>query len=293
MAALHATQDPQPVTGQTRAGVSVLERPGPGPAVLFLHGIGSNARSFVPLFSHLPGRLRLIAWNAPGYLGSSPLPQATPQAVDYAHAALRLLDALDLQHVHVVGHSLGTLVAAALARIAPERLSSLTLAAAANGYGRTAGAPLPPKAAERLADLDRLGPADFAKARAARLVHAPDDTPGTVALVEAEMARIIPAGYTQAVHMLASGNLTAAMAQVAMQPGFVIGAEDQVTPLAQTEAAARAWHAAHGAAPRIVTIPDAGHAVYLQAPQATARALTDLVPALRCDTQITAERSIS
>lgn len=263
-----------------QAGIEALERRGPGPAVVFLHGIGSSADSFRPLAAHLPGPLRLVAWNAPGYGGSAPLAAARPVPGDYAAALERLMDALGIARAHLVGHSLGTLIAAAFASREPERVASLTLAAAAQGYATPPGAPLPPKAAARLNDLARLGPAAFAAARAPGLVADPAAHPDTVAQVEAEMARIDPAGYAQAVHMLAAGDLPAAMGAVPMRPGFILGAGDTVTPLAQTQAAADAWAAAHGSAPPVRLIPGAGHAVHVQAPEAFAEALIGLVASL-------------
>lgn len=262
-------------------GLSCIERPGHGAAVLFLHGIGSNAQSFLPVFAHLPQDLRLIAWNAPGYLESDPLADDWPVAADYAQAALRLLDGLGARRVHVVGHSLGTLIAAALAEAAPGRLLSLTLAAAAQGYGVAPGGDLPAGAAARLDDLSREGPAAFARARAARLVHAPEAHPDVVARVETEMARVHPRGYAQAVRMLAGGDLAGTVARLTLAPGFIIGEGDVVTPRAQTDAAAGAWTRATGEIPPVEVIAGAGHAVHLQAPGAFADALLKLVPALR------------
>ncbi|QXT38237.1 alpha/beta fold hydrolase [Gymnodinialimonas ceratoperidinii] len=261
------------VSRQSTGEVSYLTRSGSGPVVVFLHGIGSNAASFAPVFDRLPADLNLVAWNAPGYLDSAPQAEPWPVADDYACALERFLDALGHRRVHLVGHSLGTLIATAFARRAPDRLDSLTLAAAANGYGVTPGGALSDKTAKRLEDLAALGPAAFAKARAANLVHDPEANPEIVAQVEAAMAQVNPEGYEQAVRMLASGNLAGDIGAVKMRPAFIIGAQDNVTPEAQTRAAADAWQAAHGAAPRVTEIDQAGHAVYLQQPDAFCDAL--------------------
>lgn len=256
-------------------GVSYVARPGPGPVVVFLHGIGSNAASFVPLFDILPRELNLLAWNAPGYGRSAPLTEDWPLPGDYAHKLAHWLDQLGHGPVHLVGHSLGTLIAAAFARLFPDRLESLTLAAAANGYGVARGGVLPEKVDARLEDLARLGPVAFAKARAGNLVHDPAHHPDIVARVEAMMGLVNPKGYTQAVRMLASGDLPGDLARVPRRPGFIIGAQDRVTPIAQTIAAAGAWEAAYGLRPTITEIDQAGHAVYLQRPEAFSTALID------------------
>lgn len=255
--------------------LSCIARRGPGPVVVFLHGIGSNAASFAPIFNSLPSDLSLLAWNAPGYGASAPLAADWPLAEDYAAKLAVFLDQLGHGSVHLVGHSLGTLIAAAFARRHPDRLQSLTLAAAANGYGVQQGGVLPDKVGARLQDLARLGPKAFAKARAANLVHDPAAHPDLVARVEAGMGQVNPKGYSQAVRMLASGDLPGDLAHVALRPGFIIGAQDNVTPMPQTIAAATAWEAAHGTKPAITEIDQAGHAVYLQQPDAFCAALTD------------------
>jgi pimeloyl-ACP methyl ester carboxylesterase len=256
------------------AGIACLERPGPGPVLVLLHGIGSNARSFTPLIDRLPG-FRIIAWNAPGYGGSAPLPGDWPLADDYARALREMLDALDIRRASLLGHSLGTLVAAAFARAFPERVDRLVLAACAAGYRVPQGGALPAAVAARIDDLTRLGPAEFARTRAARLIHDPDRNPELVAKVQDAMAHVDPKGYAQAVRMLASGDLAASLRGVEVPAGFIIGAQDLVTPEAQTLAAAEAL----GGTPRIERIDGAGHAVYLQKPDAFAAAILRLMGA--------------
>lgn len=270
-------------------GVQFLERPGSGPVCVFLHGIGSSSESFRPLFEAFPAGPRLIAWNAPGYLASNPLAAARPLADDYAVVLERFLDSLALKAVTIIGHSLGTLIGSAFALRAPDRVTFLVLAASAQGYGIGAGDALPLKAADRLKDLAQRGPAAFAEARAPRLVFDPESNPSVVARVQREMARINPEGYGQAVHMLATGDLAASVAQLRQKPGFIVGAGDRITPFDQTDAAMRAWAAAHGTPPRCISIPEAGHAVYVQAPEAFCDALFELVPDLQTSTPRHAE----
>ncbi|MEX0310908.1 MAG: alpha/beta fold hydrolase, partial [Tateyamaria sp.] len=195
----------------------------------------------------------------------------------YADALRRFLDDLDLSTVHLLGHSLGTLIAAAFARKCPERLNSLILVSAAGGYGIKKGGMLPDKVRARIDDLERLGPVAFAGARAANLVHDPKSNAPVVAQVQAAMAQINPKGYAQAVQLLASGDLPADMLHVPFCPGFILGAADRITPRDQTDAAALAWETAHGVRPPVHMIEGAGHAVYLQKPREFCAALMTLL----------------
>lgn len=234
------------------------------PVLLALHGIGSRAEGWGRLAACLPD-WRLIALDLPGYGITEPLPQAWPLAADYADLVAAFVDGeLNEAPLHVVGHSLGTLVGAALAADYPDLVASLTLAACAQGGGVARGAPLPAAHQARIDDLARLGARDFAAARAPRLFHhAPPDV---VAEAERHMATVTLPGYAQAVRMLASGDLAADCARIKAPTAVIVGAEDTVTPPAQS---ARA-HAALSNPGAFVTVPGCGHALPLQAPQALA-----------------------
>lgn len=249
-----------------KTGISCLERPGDGPLVMALHGIGSNARSFQPVFDRFGSHGHLIAWNAPGYLDSPPLAADWPLAGDYAEALERFADARQIDQMVLLGHSLGCLMAAAFVRRCPDRVSHLVLASPALGYQVPVGGTLPEATASRLRELAEKGREEFARARSARLVHAPEKNPQLVEAVFQEMARINPPGYGQAVRMLASGDLIADLAKSRIMPGFIIGRGDLVTPPEQTYHAASAWANQQGQNPPVEEIEEAGHAVYLQRP---------------------------
>ena len=268
----------KPTAQKTQSGLSYLARQGSGPSVVFLHGIGSNAASFLPVLEHLPDHLNLIMWNAPGYQGSDRADDPWPVPETYADSLDRFLTDLDLSSAFLVGHSLGALIATAFARKYPERVKGLVLASAARGYGVARCGQLPAKVRARIDDLAKLGPVDFSKARSSNLVHDPARNASVVAKVQAAMAEIDPAGYLQAVHLLASGDLPEDLAHVPICPGFILGAEDRITPIDQTIAAAKAWESTHGQEPPLCLIEAAGHAVYLQKPREFCTALMQFLP---------------
>jgi lipase len=99
--------------------------PANAPAVLAIHGVTSSSRAWLALARHLPD-VRLIAPDLRGRGRSRTLPVSTGlrhQAADLS----RLLDALELDHVPVVGHSMGAFVAVALAAERPDAVTSLLL----------------------------------------------------------------------------------------------------------------------------------------------------------------------
>jgi len=252
-------------------GLTWLERPGQGPAIVLLHGIGSNAASFTPLLAQLTADARVIAWNAPGYSGSAPLPQDWPVAQDYAAVLEGLVDALGLRSFSLLGHSLGALVAAAYAATHADRVSRLWLVSPALGHGVPQGGALSIAARTRIEDLSRLGAEAFAEARAANLVHAPEKHPETLALVRGAMARVTLPGYAQAARMLASGRLLDDAERLAVPTDVIVGAEDRVTP---PEGARRVHDALRSnVRGHLIELPGAGHAIYQQSPRHLAEAL--------------------
>lgn len=99
---------------------------GDGPAVLLIHGAGGGFDQGLDLGAAFLGDgYRIIAPSRFGYLGT-PLPaDASPEAQADAH--LRLLDALQLESVAVVGVSAGGPSAMQLCLRHPERCSALVL----------------------------------------------------------------------------------------------------------------------------------------------------------------------
>jgi pimeloyl-ACP methyl ester carboxylesterase len=147
------------------AFISYLEAGRGDPPLVLLHGIGSRAASWRHQLAGLSDRLRVIAWDAPGYGESSDLAAPAPTAGDYAACLASFLDALGAGRLHLVGHSLGALMAARFAADHPERIASLTLASVASGHARLAEAERARLLAGRLDDLARLGPAGMAEKR--------------------------------------------------------------------------------------------------------------------------------
>lgn len=258
-----------------QADIAYLRREGHGgglPLVL-LHGIGSNAESFAPLMAALPPAIDAIAWNAPGYAGSAPLTEAAPTPTHYADALIKLIDALALERIALIGHSLGCLFAANFAARYPARVGAVALMSPALGYRVAPSAPLPATVHARIDEIAALGPQAFAEKRAARLVHAPERKPQVLAGVQAAMAAVNPPGYIQAVRALGAGDLVADAARISAPTLVAVGANDVITPPAN----ARIAHAALAHSAGYHEIPDAGHALPQEQPDAVAALLMQLV----------------
>ena len=92
-----------------------------------LHGLGGTKASFLPSVAALAGSFRVIAVDMLGFGDSSKPLGASYGPAFQAGAITKLLDALELQRAHVVGHSLGGRVAIELGFRHPDRTGGLVL----------------------------------------------------------------------------------------------------------------------------------------------------------------------
>jgi pimeloyl-ACP methyl ester carboxylesterase len=234
---------------------------GSGPAIVLLHGIGSGAASWMHCALRLEREARVIAWNAPGYGRSTPLDAASPGAADYAARLEAFLAALGIEHCLLVGHSLGALMGAAYAARDGTRAQAFLMLSPAQGYGSTARRARGEEVLrERLDTLQRLGVEGMAEHRSARLVsHAASDT--ARAWVRWNMSQLDPAGYSQAVRLLCGSDIHDFLPPRIPAAVACGEADDVTTPQDSARLAAEAGLPYQG-------IPGAGHACYVEQPEA-------------------------
>lgn len=224
---------------ETPLGRIAYRRAGSGAPLVLLHGIGSASASWLRQLENLSSQFTVLAWNAPGYSASARLPMVIPAAADYAARMWAWLDALGVDKITLVGHSLGALVASAATRIAPTRVERLFLFAPAGGYGKAEASVRESKLRQRLNNLESLGPKGMAEKRGAAMLS-PHASADEIAFIKSVMAEIDPAGYTQAVQMLMHGDLAADLAQVDCPITVASGSADTITPPAACQAVAAA-----------------------------------------------------
>ncbi len=102
---------------------------GSGKAVLLVHGAGPGIDADISWSNITPAlaeRFRVISVDTPGY-GRSDVLQVTDSPENVAAHLLRLLDAIGVEKVAVVGHSRGARVGCEMAAAAPSRISHLAI----------------------------------------------------------------------------------------------------------------------------------------------------------------------
>ncbi len=240
---------------------------GDGAPLVLLHGLGSSSKSWECQYRDLSDRFRVVGWDCPGYGGSDDLPDAAPQVDGYVAAAVGLLDALGLDTVALVGHSMGGVIAGRLAAERPERIDRLVLSCTSAGWGGPRHAGRAAGYRERLEQLRTMSAAEFGEARAASMV-AEDADASVRAKVAAIASEVRLSGYGAACHLLESTDNASLLKHLDV-PTLVISAElDRVAPAAladELEALIRGS--------RRAVVPGAGHAPYAENPDAYNAAL--------------------
>src|SRR4029079_8255221 len=112
------------IHGYRRAYVKL----GSGPALLLLHGLGCDHRTWLPVIDALSRR---YTWIAPDLLGhgESDKPRADYSVGGFANGMRDLLTVLNIDKVTVVGQSLGGGVAMQFGYQFPERTERMVLVA--------------------------------------------------------------------------------------------------------------------------------------------------------------------
>lgn len=103
---------------------------GKGDPVILVHGLGSSANlnwEMPGTVAELAKHYHVIAFDNRGH-GQSDKPQAEGQyGVQMVEDVVRLMDRLNLPKAHIVGYSLGGMIALKLAVLHPARVSSVVL----------------------------------------------------------------------------------------------------------------------------------------------------------------------
>ncbi len=250
-----------PKLQQTDA-VLFYETTGEGPLVLLSHGFSATSAMWRPQFPSLAERYRVVAWDLRGH-GQTEGPEDPAR---YSPAACMedigaLLDAEGEERAVIGGHSLGGYLSLAFADRFPDRVRALLLIGTGPGFKR---------------DEPRQNWNDNAVQQAEKL-----EARGLDALPRghgdwAGTHRSATALACAARGMLAQSDASVyeALARVRVPTLVLVGAEDR--------AFLRAADVMAGKIPRAtkVVIPDAGHAVNVDQPEAVNRALRDFLDSL-------------
>lgn len=259
-----------------------VQRMGNGPVALLVHGTGASSHSWRTLAPLLAPRFTVIAADLPGHGFTESPPRRRLSLPAMADAVADLVDALGSRPSLAVGHSAGAAILARACidgRLAPDALVGIN--AALMPFRGAAGILFPPLA--KLLFLNPLTPYLLARsatdrARVRRLIA---DTGSVLSEVGIDLyARLLtsPRHVSAALGMMANWELRRferELAALSVPLLLLVADNDRAVPPSDAERVERIV-----AGTRIERIPDAGHLVHEELPQAVSERILEFTDAV-------------
>jgi len=228
------------------------------PPVLLAGSLGSTLAMWDRQAAALSDRFRVIRYDARGH-GRSPVPPGPYALDDLVDDAVALLDRLGITRTHVVGLSLGGMMALRLAAREPHRVGRTVVLCTAAHLG-------PAEAwAQRAALVRGEGTAAVADAVVAKWFTTVfrERSPGVVDTMREMIGSTPPEGYAACCQAIETMDLRGDLGRVRSPLLAVAGADDPATPPEHLSAIADSVPSG-----RLVVLPVAAHLANVEQPDA-------------------------
>jgi 3-oxoadipate enol-lactonase len=242
-----------------------VEEYGQGIPVIFLHGFPFDHTIWQPLVPLLQSEARLILPDLRGF-GKSPVTEGVYTMRLLAEDIELLMDRLQIEKAVIVGHSMGGYVTLAFAQAYPNRLSGLGLLATQSAADNAERRQSRYKAAEA---VHHKG----ARVVASSMVNTLTPRQELVQPITDLIMRAHPQGIVGSLKGMAERpDLTGELSNIQVPAVVLAGKSDQLMPLERAETLAqmlpKGW---------LVEIPNAGHMLMMEDPQAVASSLRQVI----------------
>jgi len=246
-----------------------VHRTGSGPAVVLLHCLGVDHRLWDFTVARLKDRFSLVTYDLPGH-GATPVPAGSYTVEDLSAQVGELLTRSGIERAHVVGISLGGLVAQHFAATAPQRVMRLVLADTTPRYTDDMRQMWAQRAAGARTEGVRSLTEGILKIWFTDEMTA--QNPPAVQYVKDSFARMSGEGYALACEALAQADLRA-LAPLIQAPTLVVCGDRDIPSFLDSAT----WLAAHLSQARLEWLAPARHASVLEQPEAFVRLLGDFL----------------
>lgn len=230
---------------------------GDGSVVVLTHGLGGDLHYWDATVEALSPHHRVVRWDVRGF-GASDKPPGPYSPALFADDLHRLLERLGIERAHLLGISMGGVIAQSFALRHHERVASLLLVSTSSEVGPQATANWQ-RLAQRIeengfdarsADASRSFAAAFAAAH-----------PEIVSQLTDQTLRNQPAAYAAAARAMSDYHFTTQLGSVTAPTLILQGLDDQLTPPGGAVRLRRALPRA-----RLLMIPGAGHNLPIEQP---------------------------
>jgi pimeloyl-ACP methyl ester carboxylesterase len=234
-----------------------VEQEGSGSDLVLIHGLGADLHIWDGEAADFARFHRVLRFDVRGF-GASDKPPGPYSPALFARDLDRLCGACGIDSAHVLGISMGGVIAQRFALDCPARVRSLVLVSTSSEVGTKSIA-----AWQRLADFIEREGFDARTADASRAVSPAFAVrhPEVVADLGRRNAACDPKGYAAAARAVSDYNWTAELPRVLVPTLILQGLEDQLTPPGGSVKMSRAVPHA-----RLLLLADAGHNLPIEQP---------------------------
>lgn len=240
---------------------------GGGSAALFVHGFPLDSTMWLEQIQILSGMRRCIAPDLRGFGRSSPSTRPVLSMEDHADDLVAILDTLGIEHVDLVGLSMGGYIALAFGEHHPERVRTLALV-------DTKSIEDPPDAkAGRVAAAERVA-ADGRSGLAADMIGVLVAESAS-AWTRARLRTMIESTPAETIIAALQGmkdrpDRTTVLSNLSVPVAVIVGEHDVLSPVVDAD------HMAAAAGGALTVVPNAGHMSPIEDPVTVAGALRTL-----------------
>jgi pimeloyl-ACP methyl ester carboxylesterase len=239
-------------------GVSLhIEEAGQGSAVVAVHGLGSSGRDWGAVTPLVAARHRIIVPDLRGH-GRSQRPPGRYDVPRFAADVAAVCDRMAVEKAHVVGLSLGGMIAFELALARPDLVHSMVIV--------NSGPDMVPRTprfalalAQRIAVTTLLGPRGMARILGPRLFPRPDQS-ALREQFQSSLSASDPIAYRRSTLGIMGWSVLHRLHEIAC-PVLVVASDRDYTPVAFKQAYVDKLRDA-----RLHELPDSGHLASLDQP---------------------------
>jgi 3-oxoadipate enol-lactonase len=234
--------------------------------LIFLHGIGGAARAWRRQLAAFSDRFQAIAWDMPGYGGSTPL--AAVSIATLADALQQFIVQIGATKPILVGHSIGGMIVQKWLVQFPQSARAVVLAQTSPAFGKAEGDWQKSFIAARLGPLDR---GETMKSLAPSLVKelvGDDPDPNGMELARECMASVPEASYRAMMLALIGFDQRSTLKDISVPTLLLSGSKDNNAP-----ASMMAKMATYIPAAEYIELAGVGHLANLERPDAFDEAL--------------------
>ena len=230
---------------------------GDGAPLLLIHGLGSSTEDWSPQVEFFANVFKVVTYDVRGH-GKTGKPRARYSLRQFAEDAAALLEYLHLGPTHVLGISMGGMIALQLVVDRPDLVRSLTIV---NSGPELVLRTLRQKIAiyQRFAIVRLMGMRKMGEVLSKALLPSPQHAAERQTFVE-HWARNNPGAYLRSLRALIGWSVTARLGDISC-PTLIVAADQDYTPVSFKEK-----YAARIAGAQLEVIPDSRHLLPVERP---------------------------